>query len=524
MGLRGKVAAFIAVVLSVVTLVTLLLLRSNLQEAFLSVERQQANDQMAQLGRNLGSELERLRQTTYDWASWDDVGTFLDKPNKDFVDHQATPQALKTIDIKLLVLLDLKLQPALVEAVNIMNGQPENGASYDTVLEHVRERLASAPAGADSDCGLDNSPAGALLLCWQPVKRSAQNVSSPGMIVMGRLLNSAMVSKIQKQGNIHFDLISLPLDAAHAPLNAVAAPAPGFEPQQVAFSKTEAGVINGVLMNIVGQPIQTVRLQFPTDISQRGGEFAWRALAIIVTTTVLSALVLFAGIQSMLIARLRKMGNDLNSIWRNGRWAGRLHSVDDNDDINELAHAINRLLGLIRKQTMVLETMAVTDSLTRIGNRRAFDERIVIEMSLHKRNQTALALMIIHVDQLKEFNDQFGHPAGDEILVEIGKLLTQVACRPADLPVRLAEERFAIILPATELAGASHVAQLLKGKFAGIYLPQSTTRIAEHVSLRIGITCAGAEDLETFVQRAELAAQQASQGDPDQVVSLPVPG
>ena len=109
------------------------------------------------------------------------------------------------------------------------------------------------------------------------------------------------------------------------------------------------------------------------------------------------------------------------------------------------------------------------------------------------------------------YNDLYGHPAGDEILVEIAKLLTQVACRPSDLPARISEEEFAVILPSTDLDGARHVAETLKNKLARLQIPNANSPISEFLTLSIGVTAAGDEDLTSLMLRIEHAHNQAKQ-------------
>jgi diguanylate cyclase (GGDEF)-like protein len=191
------------------------------------------------------------------------------------------------------------------------------------------------------------------------------------------------------------------------------------------------------------------------------------------------------------------------------------------DEINDLSHTINRMLALIRKQMVMLESIALTDPLTQIANRRAFDERIAIEMSLHKRNQTPLSLLIIDVDHFKRYNDLYGHPAGDDILKTVGQLLSQVACRPSDLPARVGGEEFAVILPATDLDGACHVAELFSSKLAELKIVHEDSPVSNQLTLCIGVTAAGQEEVATFIQRADKAMYNAKQTGRNKICVLP---
>ena len=91
-----------------------------------------------------------------------------------------------------------------------------------------------------------------------------------------------------------------------------------------------------------------------------------------------------------------------------------------------------------------LETLAITDGLTSLKNRRAFNERLDEEFSRVQRHGAPLSLMLLDVDKFKQFNDTFGHPAGDEVLKAVAMLLAHTA-RSIDIVARYGGEEFAVI-------------------------------------------------------------------------------
>ena len=111
---------------------------------------------------------------------------------------------------------------------------------------------------------------------------------------------------------------------------------------------------------------------------------------------------------------------------------------------------------LAAKQT--LETLVGMDSLTGIANRRAFDKVFEREFSAARRGRHPVSLMIIDVDFFKEFNDAYGHLAGDECLVLLAATFRRTLPRVTDFVSRFGGEEFAAILPATDSAGAEQTA------------------------------------------------------------------
>ena len=108
-----------------------------------------------------------------------------------------------------------------------------------------------------------------------------------------------------------------------------------------------------------------------------------------------------------------------------------------------------------------LEELALHDSLTGLGNRRAFDRRLAQEMGQAKRYGTPLSVLLLDVDFFKAYNDTFGHPAGDEILRRLSEILHSQG-RETDFFARYGGEEFIIILPLTDSAGAMVLAERLR--------------------------------------------------------------
>ena len=241
----------------------------------------------------------------------------------------------------------------------------------------------------------------------------------------------------------------------------------------------------------------------------------WEVSALIVMLLILSAALLYFSVQALIMQRVMKLDRDLGSIWRNGRWAERLGTGAEaahGDKFNALSLSINQLLALIRKQSLMLESITLLDNLTQIANRHAFDDRIVIELSQHQRNHTPLSLLIINVDEFDRYLDYYGSTAADEVLRNVGQLLSQVACRPADLSARILNEQFALILPATNLEGACHIADILSARLAEQNILHADSEVAERITLSIGIASASAlDDGPLFIQRAEKAGHNARQ-------------
>jgi diguanylate cyclase (GGDEF)-like protein/PAS domain S-box-containing protein len=112
-----------------------------------------------------------------------------------------------------------------------------------------------------------------------------------------------------------------------------------------------------------------------------------------------------------------------------------------------------------------LRKLAVTDELTRLRNRRAFEERLVMEFSMARRRSRDLSVLLIDVDDFKKVNDRWGHAAGDEVLRRLGMIL-QTTVRLPDLPARYGGEEFVILLPESGQESALGLAKRVMARVA----------------------------------------------------------
>ena len=109
-----------------------------------------------------------------------------------------------------------------------------------------------------------------------------------------------------------------------------------------------------------------------------------------------------------------------------------------------------------------LEEMAMTDGLTQLLNRRAFDSCLSAELSRLAEANAELSLLLVDVDHFKSFNDSYGHAAGDECLKEVASIVRSVARRPGDRAARYGGEEMAVILPNASASSALAIAEDLR--------------------------------------------------------------
>ncbi|CAN5193389.1 sensor domain-containing diguanylate cyclase [soil metagenome] len=160
------------------------------------------------------------------------------------------------------------------------------------------------------------------------------------------------------------------------------------------------------------------------------------------------------------------------------------------------------------------EELARTDGLTRLANRRWFDEELSRKWAVASRDGRPMSLLMIDVDHFKSFNDGYGHQAGDRALVAIADIIDKAARRPDDLAARYGGEEFAVLLPDTDRRGAAKIAEAISVRARSLVIEHAKS---EHkvVTVSIGVATAfprsGTAQAAFLVRDADAALYRAKE-------------
>lgn len=159
----------------------------------------------------------------------------------------------------------------------------------------------------------------------------------------------------------------------------------------------------------------------------------------------------------------------------------------------------------LKRQNDMLENLASMDALTEVPNRRAFEQARTVEWRRCQRDNLPISIIMIDVDQFKQYNDNYGHGAGDECLSRIAKAISGCVHRPGDVLARYGGEEFAAIMSGTHSAGAMQMSQQFHSAVADMKISHEHSKVAPYVTLSIGVATADKLDAVTPEQLLEAA-------------------
>jgi diguanylate cyclase (GGDEF)-like protein len=215
--------------------------------------------------------------------------------------------------------------------------------------------------------------------------------------------------------------------------------------------------------------------------------------------------------------------NALRTSVKNEQLEAATHRQREQTILEDFSRLNNELVNtqreLARRNTELadanarLESLATTDGLTGLKNHRAFQESLEREYVRAARDESPLSLLMLDVDHFKQFNDQYGHPAGDGALIAVARILSNSNRRSDTLTARYGGEEFALILPNCGCDEAATVAERVRRSVEMETWPQ----IPVTVSVGTATMIHGTPDRASLIGRADAAMYLAKVSGRNQV-------
>jgi diguanylate cyclase (GGDEF)-like protein len=184
---------------------------------------------------------------------------------------------------------------------------------------------------------------------------------------------------------------------------------------------------------------------------------------------------------------------------------GRLQGIITQSDLLE---ATNRQLAELSREHGQLQEEAMRDELTRLYNRRAFNEFFKEELGRARRYGGLLGLALFDLDHFKQINDRYGHDAGDEVIRRFAAVLRDCA-REVDVPARYGGEEFTVLLPAAGTRAARIFAERVRRVLERAEIPTSAGKLKVTVSAGICKFTKHASSMRAMLKQADRALYRA---------------
>lgn len=491
----------------------------SLNSSYQALENDAIADDLHRAIDGLKQQLTTLDEVTREWAHWTEMAEFIESGDPAFRDENLNPEGLRSSRIDGIAVLSPSGHiKALASAT-----PPDEATKNDALVPDAEllSRLDAIPALADGGkCGLiENSPR-LLLICKRNVLDTKGQGPARGTILVSREFNEESVARLAMTTRLKLSLYpaATTLKGAQELPWVTAEPSALTNPPTLLKLTPEEMTIGIGLKDIIGREIAFLQMDWPRRIALHGERVQqevaiqrWLGGAVL-------ALALLILVDRLLVAPLKRLHKDITRVTTDGDWAARVNAPG-HDEIADVARSANRMLDVIQTQVGQLQQESMTDAVTGLPNRRAFDQRLQQAMASAQRNGRALSVVMFDLDRFKAYNDHFGHLEGDRVLRTFAQCLREALHRPGDLPARHGGEEFAVLLEDTDLDGAMACAQSIIEALAELGLPHPLNLPTETVTCSAGVATLGKQDTITkdLVLRADKALYDAKHGGRNRV-------
>jgi diguanylate cyclase (GGDEF)-like protein len=218
--------------------------------------------------------------------------------------------------------------------------------------------------------------------------------------------------------------------------------------------------------------------------------------------------------KEFLIGEVRRTSKDGHESW----YQNSIMPILD-DDGTHLGEVIVRY-DITEKKSF--EKLAITDGLTALYNRRYFNEILSREINRANRDKSILSFCIIDVDYFKKYNDAYGHPEGDGVLIAVANAIKSSLHRGSDFVFRLGGEEFGVIFSGLSKEEAFAFAEEIRANVEALNIPHTNSLVTDHITISLGLLVVNFEnenvDENGFYTMADDALYQAKESGRNKVV------
>ncbi|CAM3965484.1 sensor domain-containing diguanylate cyclase [Vibrio neonatus] len=453
---------------------------------FHQLEQNDAITNFERVAASLNSDIESLDLLNKDWGAWDETYSFIQGKNPKYITSNLGIESFRNGQFDFLFFFD---ESHYLIWHGIYDNDSNSFISDDNFTQSVVDRLQIKFTNFTSpSINPQANYKGFLILNQRPIAYSIRPIltsnekgPSKGLIVRGRYVDTEFVSDIIEETRVRFQII--PVDNKAIPVN-----------DQFMINELNNGTLEvSRYLFSDGTPIMLMKSYFQRDISQQGKVAIQSAIIISALLGILLLIAVWFILKKIVIAPITQLTASATSITYTQNYQQRTH-VKSNDEIGKLSEQLNEMLHVIENRELQLEEilskvkrLSMTDSLTNIANRLKFDSVSDIEWRRMKRERKPMSIIMCDVDFFKQYNDHYGHIKGDESLILVAKALNETLSRPADLVARFGGEEFVLLLPNTDIEGATHIAETALNKILSLKIKHPNSEVCPYLTASFGI-------------------------------------
>jgi diguanylate cyclase (GGDEF)-like protein len=449
-------------------------------DLFAQIEVEKLQDRNRLIVRSILNEIERLQGTARDWAQFDDSYEFIQDLNQDYIDANLVPGVVDDLGVFGLLYLDLefKTRYGMVQ---------EPGRSLFQLIsdqiEAERDRFLTPEAEGGKSILLYNDSADQFYwVVMESITDSEEKEPINGYLVMIKLMDAEFMEQMSTIFGAPIKIISshnIGCDGCSQSYNDTT-----FCQRIDFLDNNKAALLITFKDDSRTHHLLIQSFVFRNLNLQLRNIFIQTLLALIVIGGVIvAAIVMILG--RLVLSPIGKAASDFTRCAENKDMTTRL-DITGPFEVKQMAMSANVMLDEIQSLNGQLQSMAQMDELTGISNKRHFYELYAKHFARAKRNNSSLGIFMIDIDHFKQFNDLYGHLAGDECLGVVAGVLKKTVSRTNDIVARFGGEEFVVVLDNVSASGLGAVCHNFSKALESAAIKHGRSSVSQIVTCSIG--------------------------------------
>jgi|GEM_PF-2561301 len=418
------------------------------------------------------AEKDQLKLLLYDWAKWDDLYGYMKSPYSTFEKSNLVPSILEDAKLSGIYLLGAGQSLVLgmeqeIKGQYIRHAEALSSKRFDISIKMNQSN------SSDMHCAFQHIENQLILFCSTSIQDSNESLPANGFLVFTRSFDSEKLEKIKVLANVDFSITSFESHLSYSPNNINDA----YKVRELSSHYSL-----GFPSEIPGKMDFIVHANYSKDSLP---ERIDKQTIIAIGFLLIIPFIMIYVISKLVLNPLTYMSNFILSL-KMQEQPPRLPRSGAIVEVNIIGKALLDLMEHVENDKRLLEQKSLTDALTGVSNRGAFDEHLEELWRASSRGTKPIVIALIDIDFFKKFNDSLGHQKGDEALKAVALALKGACRRATDRMFRYGGEEFAMTMVLENVEDLTIVMETIQDAIEQLKYPHPDSVISSNITISSG--------------------------------------
>lgn len=428
--------------------------------------------ELSSLYFSLIDESKKLKQMNYDYAVWDDTFNFINTYSQSYLDNNYDLQTFINLRIDAVFIINNQNKVLFSKGFDHLKQQPLNFSDLHDEDGLFASKIVNYQRSNDqARSGIIKTNEGTMIFAITNISDSKDLAKTNGQLIYLKRLDQSLIDRIGDATQLQLSIIKYDENYKDLP-----------RLTDLFALKTLNKTNKWVVEDIYNEPSLVLKVEHFDNFKIK---LLTKDLSITIIVQLLVMMFMYAFIKKILINPMNVVNGELAEIVKK-QTLSTLTAEFKVTEFKLLADEFNHMVSTVKEQQAQLEKLSLTDGLTQIPNRTAFEQHFYKELGHLQRNHTPFAIVMCDIDYFKKYNDSLGHTAGDSALKKVAQSLALSTRRVNDAVARYGGEEFIILFSGIEISGLTIKLTEILENIRDLNIHHPNSDIADTITISLG--------------------------------------